>query len=187
MFIEAVIITLVVLLPYKLFYYIRYDFALLPLYGVALLQGYSVKVARTQKEIKEAFTSSDKGTVLEELLATPAWSPILSIESVNGPLWQTLKRNFLLVQKLLPSKIELGKIAEAETKKFLEEAEGNRMNSKDISKLTLKIFTEWIFKDTVFEYPDQTFNSLSDEMIERIYHSSVEYKKEIALKGKTHL
>lgn len=81
----------------------------------------------------------------------------------------------------LPPKSELGRLAEQEVNKFLS-ANGNRMNSKDITKLTLRIFTDWIFKDTTFEH-DASLTGLTEDMIDRIYEASTEYRKEIAIKG----
>lgn len=182
MLLEGTSIILVAVILYRFIYYIRYDFALLPLYVLTTLQGHNFRTAHTREEIKKAFLSDNKGSVIEELFATPAWKPILSIESVNGSLWQTLKKNFLVIQKELPPKAELGNIAEIRVKIFLDEC-GNRINSRDISKLTLRIFTDWIFKDSSFEYEDRSFDSLSEDMIERLYLASVEFKRTIALKG----
>jgi len=145
-------------------------------------QGQNFKMVTKHKEVKDILMLSDKGTVIEELLATPAWRPILSIESVNHNLWHELKKNFLTFAKALPPKSELGNIAHFELQKLLDN-NGNKINSKDISKITLKIFTNWIFKDTTFEH-DSTMTCLSDDQLERIYQSSIEYRKEIALKGK---
>lgn len=162
-------------------YQFRYQFDYVTLYVITFLQGTKLKMARTKQEIKETLMLSDKGTVIEELLASPAWLPILSIESVNHSMWHELKTNFITFQKLLPPRSELGNITEYELKKFLEN-NGNVLNSKDISKLTLKIFTNWIFKDTTFEH-DSTLTGLTEDMLERIHQSSVEYRKEIAIKG----
>ncbi len=165
----------------NIFYNMRYDFNYVLLYILTTAQGQKFKMVRKHQEIKEALMLSDKGTVLEELLATPAWRPILSVESVNHNLWHELKTNFLTFAKAVPAKSELGNIAQFELKKFLDNND-NKINSKDISKITLKIFTNWIFKDTTFDH-DPAMTCLSDDQLERIYQSSIEYRKEIALKG----
>lgn len=155
---------------------LRYEFAHLPLYIIARLQGQNFKVAKTVNEIKEALMLTDKGTGLEELVAMPAWQPILSLESVNGQKWQELKKNFLIFQKYLPPVSELGLVAKHEVTQLVER--DNEINSKDMSILTLKIFVNWMFNE-----PGCYDNILREEEVERIYQSSIEYRKEIALKG----
>ncbi len=61
----------------------------------------------------------------------PSWLLILSIESVNGPLWNELKLNFLKFIKELPSKSELGTIARNQINSFI--LNNTKINSKDIS------------------------------------------------------
>ena len=178
------IIFLSVLLTFIIYfvYQFRYQFDYVTLYIITFLQGTTCKMVHTKKDIKETLMLSDKGTVIEELLASPAWLPILSIESVNHSMWHELKTNFIKFQRLLPPRSVLGDITEYELKNFLAKND-NVLNSKDISKLTLKIFTNWIFKDTTFEH-DSTLTGLTDDMLERIHQSSIEYRKEIAIKGK---
>ena len=180
-----IFLLLVLVLFVRFIYQFRFEFMYFALFILTTVQGHKFRIARSHKDIKYAMQFSDKGSVVEELLATPAWLPILSIESVNHSLWQSLKKNFLIFLKELPPKSELGKIADLEVRKYLS-ANGNRMNSKEITKLTLKIFTDWIFKDTTFEN-DSALTGLTDDMIERIYEASTEYRKEIAIKGELHL
>ena len=165
----------------KFVYRFRYDFSYVSLYLITVIQGCNFKMARTFKEVKEALLLKDKGNVIEQLLSSPGWLPIISIESENAPLWNDLKANFLIFQKELPTKAELGTIARTEILRFLEQNNG-KLNSKDISILTLKIFTDWIFKDTTFEH-DSQLTGLNKEMLEKIFDSSVEYRKELSLKG----
>lgn len=143
------------------------------------VQGQNFRMAKNVNDIKYAMQFSDKGTVIEELLASPAWYPIISIESVNHDLWHTVKRNFLKFQQQLHPKTVLGEIAQKELRNYLTK-NNNRLNSKDISIVTLKIFTNWIFYETVF---DNGLTELSDEMLETVYEGSLEFRKEIALKG----
>lgn len=164
------------------FHQMRYDFKNFILYILTRIQGYNYRMLTKPEEIKEILMLSDKGTVVEELIACPAWLPILSIESVNHSLWHELKCNFLTFQKLAPPKAELGLIAQHELNKFLDENNG-RINSKEIAKITLKIFTKYIFKDTTFDH-DSTMTELSEEQIDKIYQGGIEYRKEIAMKGK---
>ena len=125
----------------------------------------------------------DKGTGIEELIAYPAWSPILSLESVNGTQWLELKQNFLHFQKNIPSTAELCLITQREIKKAL--STNVVLDGKMISILTLKVFVNWLFYDeNKSNTAEDTINDvLSDTMLERIYESSIEYRKEIAVRG----
>ena len=168
----AVLISCVIYVVYNL----RYEFLNFPLYLLARLQGHRFKLARTPEEIKEALMLTDKSHGIEEMIATPAFEPILSLESVNGEQWIELKKNFLIFQKFLPSIQQLGIVAKHEMNKKLHSAA--ELNSKEISILTLKIFVNWMFNE------DDCFNNiLSEENLNKIYESSIEYRKEIAFKG----
>jgi hypothetical protein len=52
--------------------------------------------------------SDVKGDALERHVATPAWRPLLSLESVDGPLYSAMLRDFHLVMKALPHQTTLG-------------------------------------------------------------------------------
>lgn len=52
--------------------------------------------------------SDVKGDALERHVATPAWRPLLSLESVDGPLYSAMLRDFHLVMKVLPHQTTLG-------------------------------------------------------------------------------
>jgi len=158
-------------------YNLRYEFLNFPLFLLARLQGHRFKLAKTQQEIKEALMLTDKGHGIEELIATPAFEPILSLESVNGKQWIELKKNFLIFQKFLPSIQQLGIVAKHEMNKKLNEHSAE-LNSKDISILTLRIFVNWMFNEV-----DSFNNVLSEEKLNKIYESSIEYRKQIAFKG----
>jgi len=70
---------------------------------VARIQGKHVKIVDSDpKLVSEILMNSDtKGSFVETLIATPAWFPILSTESVDGELWKDLSGKFHeLSQKL---------------------------------------------------------------------------------------
>lgn len=46
--------------------------------------------------------SNHKGNALEKYMASPAWLPILSLESVDGELWKSMRENFDILIKHLP-------------------------------------------------------------------------------------
>ena len=165
---------LAVSLIIKLFLRFRYEYSYFPLFIFTILQKRNFKVAKTVEEIKETLLLSDKGNCIEELIASQAWRPILSIESVNGQKWLELKKNYLIFQKYLPSIQDLGVVTKYHVENYLK---SNRaLDSKYISILTLKIFLHWLFIDS-------NKDLITEEMLLNVYESSVEYRKEIACKG----
>ena len=99
MLIIAILIILSVLFILKLFLQFRYEFSYFGLYVVTLLQKRNFKIAKTSKDVQRALCLRDKGVAIEELIAAPAWLPILSIESVNGKKWIQLKANYAIFHK----------------------------------------------------------------------------------------
>lgn len=191
-----------------MFLNIRNDFAILPLFIITKIQGRNFKLSKDLKEIKNVLKGSDKGHIIEELFACPAWYPILSVESVNGKVWEIVKDNLMKFKKHIPSKEKIGLIAKKEGQELLKKKE--IINSKLISKLTLKIFMKWLFCENnkpLYSEEDQennenfefnltyenTFKSddfdfvnqfLTEEFLERMYDNGIQWRKEIALKGK---
>jgi hypothetical protein len=175
MLILTIFLIALTLLITKIILRFRYEFKYFGLFIVTILQKRNFKIAKTCEEIKETLLLSDKGIGIEELIATPAWLPILSIESVNGQKWIELKKNYLIFQTNLPSVKELGSVTNFEVNKFLDLNRNSTVDSKKITILTLKIFLNWLFIDSNLE--------IDEEMLEKIYESGLEYRKEIAFKG----
>ena len=213
---------------------LRYDFSILPLYIFTKIQGKKFKLTNDMKEIKTILKIKDKGYAIEELIASPAWLPILSVESTNGKIWETLRKNLLNFIEYIPSKEKLGQITKDESNYLISKK--IILDSKIISKTTLKIFLKWLFSENhlklnqnfshsnsesnnlinnleqikcnlknendsdPFEIKDNVtvasdseekkdeFNFinqfLTEEFLENMYLSSLEYRKEIAVKGK---
>ena len=157
---------------------LRYEFSYFPLFLIAAIQGQRFKVARTIEEVKKALMLSDKGRGIEELIAMPAWEPILSLESVNGSKWIELKKNFLILQKHLPSVQQLGIVAKHEMNKFIGNNQNTELNSKEISILALRVFVNWLFNNS-----ETDADILTKNQLETIYESSMEYRKELAFKA----
>ena len=63
----------------------------------------------TDAEIATAVlrASDVKGDALERHVATPAWRPLLSLESVDGPLYKSMLRDFHALVKALPPASEI--------------------------------------------------------------------------------
>lgn len=113
--------------------------------------------------------SSDKGSFIEEKLASPAWLPILSLESVNGETWKDLKSRFLIFQKYLPSAEKLSQV----THSILSNQDANvEIDAKQVVHITVACFVKWIF--------DRDWDPAWDFVCE----ASWEWRKEIAIKGK---
>ena len=64
--------------------------------------------------------SSVKGDGLERHVATPAWRPLLSLESVDGDLYESMVRAFHELVAKLPEPKEVANIAEARAREMLE-------------------------------------------------------------------
>lgn len=128
---------------FYVFLNIRNDFIFLPLFILVKVQGKNFKVSRDLKEIKQNLKGSDKGEIIEDLFALPAWAPILSVESTNGKVWEAVKDNLMKFKKHIPCKEKIGFIAKKEAQELLRKKE--LIDSKIIAKLTLKIFLKWLF------------------------------------------
>jgi hypothetical protein len=127
----------------NMFLNLRNEFAFLPLIILTKIQGKNFKLSRDLSEVKACLKGSDKGHIIEELFAMPAWYPILSVESVNGKTWEIVKQNLLKFKAYLPSNKKIGLIAKKEAQDLLLKKE--KINSKIISKLTFKIFLKFLF------------------------------------------
>ncbi|CAF3252007.1 unnamed protein product [Rotaria sp. Silwood2] len=118
---------------------------------------------------KVLLTTSSKGSFIEEKIATPAWSPVLSLESVNGDLWIDLKSKFLIFQKYLPSAEQFTRVV----RYILSTQDANiEIDAKQVVRITLACFVKWIF------------NRDWDPEWDFVCEASWEWRKELAVKGK---
>ena len=132
-----------VVFSYLIFINLRYEFLNLPLYILTKMQGKNFRMVANLGEYLANFRGADKGNIIEGLFALPAWAPILSLESVNGKQWEVVRANIMELLNYLPSKAKLGLIAKNEAEYLVNQKE--EINSKLISKITLKIFLKWLF------------------------------------------
>jgi hypothetical protein len=117
----------------------------------------------------EILASSDtKGTFLERIFATPAWHPVYSIESMDGERWEQLSHDFKKLMAALHWRERLAPLAHRHAAAF----EGI-VDSEAICRLTVRILFELLF--------DQPMSSADETLF---YQASLEWRKEIALKGK---
>ena len=73
-------------------------------------------------------SSAVKGDALERHVATPAWRPLLSLESVDGELYRSMLADFHALVKRLPPPSRVGEIAAKNVRRLMcedEDDEGN--------------------------------------------------------------
>lgn len=113
-----------------------------------------------------------KGDGLESRLAVPAWAPILSLESVDGEVWRSMRLDFdRLLKVLVPRTANLASIAQRHVDVAL--ASGAVIDANYITRLALGIFLEFLFGRCDVEAE-----------IDVLARASWEWRKEIACKGK---
>lgn len=145
---------------------------------VARIQGKHVKIVDSDpKLVSEILMNSDtKGSFIETLIATPAWFPILSTESVDGELWKDLSGKFHELSQKLDWKTRLPFLQKKyflQLKLQLENQPHLEVTSQEVSRLTLRVFYELVFS-----------HEISKEDEELFFRASLEWRKEIAIKGK---
>ncbi len=121
-------------------------------------------------------SSVRKGTFIESLVALPAWNPVLSIESSDGDQWQGLIKEFRWLFGQVNWQDRLPVICKNHVKNqvALQKKEGgNLFDGEAVSRLCAQIFFQCIFEKPL----DQDSENL-------YYHASLEWRKEIAVKGK---
>lgn len=120
-------------------------------------------------------SSEKKGSFIEHLFAIPAWQPIYSIESEDGKRWKTLSLNCCQVFRTLQWKESLPVQVTSYVRALADEMKVDAclvMNAEQVSRITLKVLYEMLFEHAI---------KLDDETL--FYNASIEWRKEIALKG----
>lgn len=119
--------------------------------------------------------SDKKGNFLEKLVAAPAWHPIYSVESMDGETWEQLSTDFKKLMGQLAWRTRLPEIAHKYFT-FLADAINadaqKLIDSEEISRLTLRILFELLFAGSIEKRDEELF-----------YRASLEWRKEIAVKG----
>ncbi len=168
----------------KLVYYIRYyDFKecffwlLSKKYGVKNIIYFKELNKNNINLINKVLMLKTKGNFIECQIATPAWKPIISLESVDNEVWNQVKKNFLNFTSIInvDNKINLiSNYIENYTSQYI--SSNHIIDSKLISKITVQSFCKFLF-DTEIEPND----------LEILFEASVEWRKEIAIKGKANM
>ena len=124
--------------------------------------------------INKVLVLKDKGNFIESLVATPAWEPIISLESVDNDKWNQVKNNFFkfTTSFYVDNKINvIGDYIEKYTNQYLNS--NHIIDSKLISKITVQSFCKFLFDIEI---------NLND--LDTLYQASIEWRKEIGMKGK---
>ncbi len=173
------IIFLFIIILLILIYLIRYyDFKEIFFWALAYKQGIKKVVYfknldnKSLEKINKVLQLKIKGNFIECLVATPAWKPIISLESADNEEWETVKHNFLyFMNKIELNNIILGEYVKSYSQSYINM--GKIIDSVLISKITVQSFCKFIL--------DKEINQ-SD--LDILYMGSVEWRKEISLKGK---
>ena len=102
-----------------------------------------VRISSPELAVAVLKSSASKGNALEALIATPAWRPILSLESVEGEQWVRMRKSFDLLVKQLPAVSVLEEATARHAADLVRR--GERIDAAAISLLTLRCFIEYVF------------------------------------------
>ena len=136
----------------------------------------SVRGAREAFAVLRA--SADKGDLLERNVASPAWQPVLSLESVDGPLHAALIADFHALVRDLPglTPANVAAVARRNCEQLLARVkrggENSRVVADDVARLSLATYVECIF------------GRAWEEAFEPLLTASWEWRREIAVRGR---
>lgn len=121
-------------------------------------------------------SSDRKGTFVEHLFAIPAWRPIYSVESEDGKKWEQLSQQCAQVLANLPWKERLQPALDKNILCLVRRSEKDPdfiLDSEILSRLTLQTLFEVLFQESLSQQDEDLF-----------FRASIEWRKEIAVKGK---
>lgn len=144
----------------------------------AALQGKKVEILKSNPKLVGLIlaASDTKGTFLEQLFATPAWHPIYSIESMDGKRWEQLASDFKKVMARLEWRDRLIPLAKSNLARLRESYRKDptfKVDAEAIARTVVRTLYELLFSHPM---------NAEDESL--FFWASVEWRKEIALKGK---
>jgi hypothetical protein len=119
--------------------------------------------------------SGVKGHALEKFLAQPAWYPVISLESIDGPLYQEMIQNFHKVLALLPSVSALTVIAREGLQDLVKL--GRSIDADAICEWTVRSFASFVFGPQRKKQRESSF-------VRVMVDASWQWRKEIAIRGK---
>jgi len=141
------------------------------------LQKKRVVIVKSNPELcADILNASDtKGTFVEKMIATPAWHPVVSTESVDGQQWQDLAAHFRSIMIQLNWRERLNPLCKKYIDSLLTRVQTDlvlAVDAEEISKITLRILFELLFDFPISKADERLF-----------YLASLEWRKEIGLKG----
>jgi hypothetical protein len=164
-------ILIILILIFKYINLLRYDLKYYFLYLWTIVNKYNFVYVTDLNLAKKVLHSSIKGQFIEQKIAKNAWYPLLSIESEDHDNYYKLKENLLLLFKEQPSLDILKNII---IEKCLEYNNNYEIiDSKITSIIVADVFVTYLFNE-----------KLSCDELELLYNGSIEWRKEIAIKGK---
>ncbi|KAK3240502.1 hypothetical protein CYMTET_49660 [Cymbomonas tetramitiformis] len=124
-------------------------------YGMRMIYVSDVEVA-----VAVLKASASKGDCLERHIASPAWAPVISLESVDGPLYERMMRDFhhFMAQHCPPP----AKMAECARRHVgaLKDS-GKRIDASAVVQLTLEVIIDFLF-DRKWEPSFQALSQVPD-------------------------
>ena len=130
-------------------------------------------------------SSSCKGNALENLVASPAWDPVLSLESIDGLLYQAMIADLHLLIAALPSPGTLQDIARDRLESMLAEASaaGNIIDADAIALWSVGSFVRFLFgSGPERQAPPARLTAAEEAAAVRcLVEGSWEWRKEIAV------
>jgi hypothetical protein len=207
MIIPVIGILIILIFIFKYINLLRYDLKYYFLYLWTTINKYNFVYVTDLNLAKKVLESSIKGQFIEQKIAKKAWYPILSIESEDHENYYKLKENLLLLFKEQPS---LGILKNIIIEKCLEYNNNYEIiDSKITSIIVADVFVTYLFNENLTcdgiqhlfnaqdtqrvadHYHDQATSGLSSAQVllkpgelELLYNGSIEWRKEIAIKGK---
>ncbi|KAF1777740.1 Cytochrome P450, conserved site [Phytophthora cactorum] len=112
------------------------------LHALALCQGVNLKwVTDPDLAFHVLKSTADKGEMIEARLALPAWSPVVSLESVNGEQWRRMKTQFTKLIQVLQPISQLTTIFETRGHNLLKS--NTVIDALKLNELSVASFYEW--------------------------------------------
>lgn len=142
------------------------------------LQGKKVVALRSDPEAATQVlaASNTKGRFIEDLIACPAWEPVYSVESVDGPKWRSLAGRLREIMGQLQWQQRCTPLLRKHLRRLserIDEDPSRVVDAEQISRLSANVFFDLLFERPMSGYEEDLF-----------FRASVEWRKEIALKGR---
>jgi hypothetical protein len=118
---------------------------------------------------------SKKGSFIEDVVSTPAWFPLRSLESVDGEEWVDLKQRLVEFMATLPTLDVLRKLVAEETEALVKTL--TIIDSPAICRVTVVVLLRFILHGS-------PLSNAMEDVVDDIVSASNEWRKEISLKGR---